>query len=30
MIRVEEALNKILDEVSPLGMEKVNLLDALG
>jgi molybdopterin molybdotransferase len=30
MIRVEEALNKILDAVSPLGMEKLNLLDALG
>jgi len=30
MIRVEEALNKILDAVSPLGLEKVNILDALG
>jgi len=30
MIRVEEALNKILDAVSPLGMEKVNILDARG
>lgn len=30
MIRVEEALSKILDAVSPLGQEKVNLLDALG
>lgn len=30
MIRIEEALNKILDAVSPLGLEKVNLLDALG
>jgi molybdopterin molybdotransferase len=30
MIHVEEALQKILDAVSPLGMEKVSLLDALG
>jgi molybdopterin molybdotransferase len=30
MLRVEEALNQILDAVSPLGLEKVNLLDALG
>jgi len=30
MIRVEEALKNILDAVSPLGREKVNILDALG
>ncbi len=30
MIRVEEALKHILDAVSPLGLEKVNILDALG
>jgi molybdopterin molybdotransferase len=30
MIRVEEARKKILESVSPLGMEQVNLLDALG
>ena len=30
MIRVEEALKNILDAVSPLGLEKVNILDALG
>jgi molybdopterin molybdotransferase len=30
MVRVEEALKKILDTVSPLGMEKVSLLDTLG
>jgi molybdopterin molybdotransferase len=30
MIRVEEALKHILDSVSPLGLEKVNILDALG
>ena len=30
MISVEEALKNILDSISPLGMEKVNLLDALG
>ncbi len=30
MISVEEALNKILDEVSPLGLEKVSILAALG
>jgi len=30
MISVEEALNKILAEVSPLGLEKVSILAALG
>jgi len=30
MISVEEALNKVLDAVSPLGLEKVSILDALG
>jgi molybdopterin molybdotransferase len=30
MLRVEEALKKILDAISPLGLEKVNILDALG
>lgn len=30
MIRVEEALENILDAVSPLGLEKVNLFEALG
>ncbi len=30
MISVDEALNKILDEVSPLGLEKVSILAALG
>lgn len=30
MINVEEALKKILATVSPLGLEKVNILDALG
>ena len=30
MIHVEEALKNILDAVSPLGLEKVNILDALG
>jgi molybdopterin biosynthesis enzyme len=30
MISVEEARNKILDAVSPLGLEKVNILEALG
>jgi len=30
MIRVEEALKNILNAVSPLGLEKVNILDALG
>ena len=30
MITVEEALKRILDEVAPLGMEQVNILDALG
>jgi len=30
MISVEEARNKILDAISPLGLEKVNILDALG
>ena len=30
MIRIEEALNRILAAVSPLGLEKVNLFDALG
>ena len=30
MISVEEALNKILDAISPLGLEKVSILDALG
>jgi len=30
MISVEEARNKILDAFSPLGLEKVNILDALG
>ncbi len=30
MIRVEEALKNILDAVSPLGLEKVNLFEALG
>jgi molybdopterin molybdotransferase len=30
MISVEEALNRILDEVSPLGLEKVSILAALG
>jgi molybdopterin molybdotransferase len=30
MIRVEEALKYILDAVSPLGLERVNILDALG
>jgi molybdopterin molybdotransferase len=30
MISVEEALNRILDAISPLGLEKVSILDALG
>ena len=30
MISVEEALEKILAAISPLGLEKVNILDALG
>jgi molybdopterin molybdotransferase len=30
MISVEEARNKILDVMSPLGLEKVSILDALG
>ncbi|MBU0652532.1 MAG: molybdopterin molybdotransferase MoeA [Proteobacteria bacterium] len=30
MISVEEALKKILAAISPLGLEKVNILDALG
>lgn len=30
MIRVEEAQKKILAAISPLGLEKVNILDALG
>ena len=30
MISVEEARNKILDAFSPLGLEKVNILDAVG
>ena len=30
MISVEEALSKVLDAVSPLGLEKVSILDALG
>lgn len=30
MIRVEEALKTILAAISPLGLEKVNILDALG
>ena len=30
MISVEEALKRILDSISPLGLEKVNILDALG
>lgn len=30
MISVEEALKSILDSISPLGLEKVNVLDALG
>ena len=30
MISVEDALNKILDTISPLGLEKVSILDALG
>src|SRR5512145_2327809 len=30
MISVEEARNRILDAFSPLGLEKVNILDALG
>jgi len=30
MIHIEEALKKILDAISPLGLEKVNILDALG
>jgi molybdopterin biosynthesis enzyme len=30
MISVEEARDKILDAVSPLGLEKVNILEALG
>lgn len=30
MISVEEARGKILDAISPLGLEKVNILDALG
>ena len=30
MISVEEALKGILDSISPLGLEKVNILDALG
>ncbi len=30
MISVDEALNKILDAISPLGLEKVSILDALG
>jgi molybdopterin molybdotransferase len=30
MISVEEALKRILDSISPLGLEKVSILDALG
>ena len=30
MISVEDALKRILDSISPLGLEKVNILDALG
>lgn len=30
MVSVEEALKRILDSVSPLGLEKVSILDALG
>jgi molybdopterin molybdotransferase len=30
MISVEEALKRILEAISPLGLEKVNILDALG
>jgi len=30
MVSVEEALKRILDSVSPLGLEKVSVLDALG
>jgi molybdopterin molybdotransferase len=30
MITVEEALNKILSNIHPLGLEKVSILDALG
>ena len=30
MISVEDALNRILNTISPLGLEKVSLLDALG
>ena len=30
MIRVEEALTKILEAVSPLGLENVNIVDGLG
>ena len=30
MISVEEARKRILDSISPLGLEKVNILDALG
>ena len=30
MIPVDEALDKILSHVQPLGFEKVSLLDALG
>jgi molybdopterin molybdotransferase len=30
MISVDEALNKILSHIRPLGSEKVSLLDALG
>jgi molybdopterin molybdotransferase len=30
MVSVEEALKSILDSISPLGLEKVNILDALG
>lgn len=30
MISVDEALNKILSHIQPLGFEKVSILDALG
>jgi molybdopterin molybdotransferase len=30
MVSIEEALKRILDSVSPLGLEKVSVLDALG
>jgi molybdopterin molybdotransferase len=30
MVSVDEALKKVLEAISPLGLEKVNILDALG